>query len=110
MNRGDNPLVRAVGRLPAKVHAKLLIAFVGTTVLVVAVGILGLRVLGQSNDRVGTLGALQERSSAYGRIQSATSDVRLLLPENVDPEFYKVSPGGNPAGFGSLVAVDLAVE
>ena len=61
MSRGDNPLVRAVGRLPAKVHTKLLIAFVGTAVLVVAVGLLGLRVLGQSNDSVGTLGALQER-------------------------------------------------
>ncbi len=70
MSRGDNPLVRAVGRLPAKVHTKLLIAFVGTTVLVVAVGVLGLRVLGQSNDRVGTLGALQERASAYGKLQS----------------------------------------
>ena len=30
LSRGDDPLVRAVGRLPAKVHTKLLIAFVGT--------------------------------------------------------------------------------
>jgi signal transduction histidine kinase len=111
MNRGDNPLVRAVGRLPAKVHAKLLIAFVGTTVLVIAVGIFGLLVLGQSNDRVGTLGALQERSSAYGKVQSATSHVRLLLPENVDSEFYTANPGGYPTRRGtSDLAVDLAVE
>jgi signal transduction histidine kinase len=111
MNRSDNPLVRAVGRLPAKVHAKLLVAFVGTTVLVVAVGILGLRVLGLSNDRVGTLGALQERSSAYGKVQSATSHVRLLLSENVDREFYTINPGGRPTRRGiSAVAVDLAVE
>ena len=96
MSRGDNPLVRAVGRLPARVHTKLLIAFVGTTALVVAVGLLGLRVLGQSNDSVGTLGALQERSSAYGKLQSQTLDVRLLLAENVDSEFYKVNSGGLP--------------
>jgi hypothetical protein len=38
LSRGDNPLVRAVGGLPAKVHTKLLIAFVGTALLLVAVG------------------------------------------------------------------------
>ena len=111
MSRGDNPLVRAVGRLPAKVHTKLLIAFVGTTALVVAVGVLGLRVLGQSNDSVGTLGALQERSSAYGKLQSQTLDVRLLLAENVDSEFYKVNSGGLPTDREtSEVAIDLAID
>jgi signal transduction histidine kinase len=102
--------VRAVGRLPAKVHTKLLVAFVGTAVLVVAVGVLGLRVLGQSNDRVGTLGALQERASAYAELRRDTAQVRLLLAENVDPAFYQVWPRGFPTGRGaSAVAVDLAV-
>ncbi len=111
LSRGDNPVARAVGRLPAKVHTKLLIAFVGTVVLVVVVGVLGLTVLGQSNDRVGALGALQERAFAYGRLQSDTSHVRQLLPENVGPDFYKVNPGGFPRGRGtSSVAVDQAVE
>ena len=70
LSRGDNVAVRAVGRLPAKVHTKLLIAFVGTAVLVVAVGVLGLRVLAQSNDRVAALGALQERAAAYGELRA----------------------------------------
>ena len=111
LSRGDNPLVRAVGRLPAKVHTKLLIAFVGTAVLVVAVGLLGLRVLGQSNDRVGSLGALQKRAIAYGKLQSAAFHVRLLLAENVSPDFYKINPGGLLAGRGATgrVAVDQAV-
>ena len=52
LSPADNPLVRAVGRLPAGVHAKLLVAFVGTALLVVALGVLGLRLLGQSNERV----------------------------------------------------------
>ena len=91
MSRGDNPLVRAVGRLPAKVHTKLLIAFVGTTALVVAVGVLGLRVLGQSNDRVGGLGALQKRASAYGKLQSDAFNVRVLLAENVAADFYRLN-------------------
>jgi signal transduction histidine kinase len=107
----ENPLVRAVGRLPVRVHTKLLVAFVGTAVLVVAVGLLGLRVLGKSNDRAGKLGALQQRAFAYGKLQSDTSIVRLFLAENVAGGFYEVNPGGFATGRGaSIVAVDLAVE
>ena len=80
---GDNAVARAVGRLPATVHVKLLIAFVGTAVLVVAIGLLGLRVLGQSNDRAERLGALQKRAFSYGKLQSDAYQVRLLLAENV---------------------------
>jgi signal transduction histidine kinase len=107
----DNAVVRAVGRLPARVHTKLLIAFVGTAVVVVAVGLLGLRVLGQSNDRVGTLGVLQERAVAYGKLESDTRSIRLLLVENPGPDFYKVNPGIVPIGRGtSDVAIDQAVR
>jgi signal transduction histidine kinase len=110
LSRGDNVAVRAVGRLPAKVHTKLLIAFVGTAVLVVAVGVLGLRVLAQSNDRVAALGALQERAAAYGELQSDTRQIRLLLAENPDPDFYTVWPRGLPRGrTASAVAIDLHV-
>jgi signal transduction histidine kinase len=111
LSRGDNPLVRAVGRLPAKVHTKLLIAFVGTAVLLVAVGALGLRVLAQSDDRVGSLGPLQERAAAYGKLQSDTTHIRLLLAENVDPAFYEVWPGALPQGLAGKgrVAVDQAL-
>jgi signal transduction histidine kinase len=110
LSRGDNAAVRAVGRLPAKVHTKLLIAFVGTAVLVVAVGMLGLRVLAQSNDRVAALGALQERAAAYGELQSDTRQIRLLLAENPGRDFYTVWPRGLPRGRGaSAVAIDLAV-
>jgi signal transduction histidine kinase len=110
LSRGDNAAVRAVGRLPARVHTKLLIAFVGTAVLVVAVGMLGLRVLAQSNNRVAALGALQERAAAYGELQSDTRQIRLLLAENPDRDFYTVWPRGLPRGRGaSAVAIDLAV-
>jgi signal transduction histidine kinase len=110
LSRGDNAVVRAVGRFPAKVHTKLLTAFVGTAVLVVAVGVLGLRVLAQSNDRVAALGALQERAAAYGELQSDTRQIRLLLAENPGRDFYTVWPRGLPRGReASAVAVDLAV-
>jgi signal transduction histidine kinase len=110
LSRGDNVAVRAVGRLPAKVHTKLLVAFVGTALLVVAMGVLGLRVLAQSNHRVADLGALQERAAAYGELQSETRQIRLLLAENPSQDFYTVWPRGLPRGReASAVAIDLAV-
>jgi signal transduction histidine kinase len=107
----DNAFVRGVGRLPAKVHTKLLIAFVGTAALVVAVGLLGLRVLGQSNERAARLGALQERALAYGRLESDTRAIRFLLSENPGPGFYLGNPEIVPVGRDkSDVAIDQAVR
>jgi signal transduction histidine kinase len=109
LSRGYDPLVRAIGRLPAKVHTKLLIAFLGTSVLLVTVGLLGQRVLGQSNDRVGSLGALQERAFAYGQLQRDAWHVRALLAQNVGDDFYEVWPGADPGDAADPVAVDLLV-
>jgi signal transduction histidine kinase len=103
----DNAFVRTVGRIPTKVHIKLLIAFLGTAVLVVAIGVLGLRVLAQSNDRVVALGALQERAAAYSELQSDTRHIRLLLAENPGRDFFEVWPIGSPRR--PAVAVDRAV-
>jgi signal transduction histidine kinase len=111
LSPADNPLVRAVGRLPAGVHAKLLVAFVGTALLVVVVGVLGLRLLGQSNERVETLGTLQERAFAYGKLRSDAGHVRGLLAENVGSDYYKVFPAEatkQDASTGSL-RIDKAI-
>jgi signal transduction histidine kinase len=109
MSPGDYRLVRTVGRLPARVHTKLLIAFVGTAVLLVAVGALGLRVLAQSDDRVSELGPLQERAAAYGKLQSDTSNVRNLLAENLgrNSDYFVVWP--DESALGVRVAVDQAI-
>ena len=105
----DSALVRGVGRVPARVHTKLLIAFVGTALLVVAVGLLGLRVLGQSNERVGRLGALQERANAFGKLESETRSIRLLLWENPGSEFFRTNPSILPIGRErNEIAIDQA--
>jgi signal transduction histidine kinase len=65
----DNPLVRAIGRLPATVQRKLLIALALVAVLLVAVGLLGLGALNASNDRVNTLGLLPPRVASYGELK-----------------------------------------
>jgi hypothetical protein len=76
---GDNWLVHAVARVPANVRTKLLVAFLGIAALLVVVGVLGLRFLGQANGRVERLGTLQERSAAYDTIQTEATLLRQLL-------------------------------
>ena len=97
----DNPLVRSVGRIPAGVHAKLLVAFGGIALLVVVLGALGLRLLGQSNERVVTLGTLQQRAFAYGKLQSDARHVRTLWAQNVGGDYYTVFPDLNKEDFGA---------
>jgi signal transduction histidine kinase len=95
LSPADNQLVRAVGRMPAGVHVKLLVAFVGTALLVVVLGVLGLRLLGQSNERMETLGTLQPRAFAYAKLGSDATNVRGLLSQRVDGDFKKVFPNEN---------------
>jgi signal transduction histidine kinase len=90
LSPADNPLVRAVGRVPAGVHVKLLVAFVGTALLVVVLGALGLRLIGQSNERVETLGTLQVRAFAYGKLRSDAGNIRGLLSQRVGGDFFEV--------------------
>jgi signal transduction histidine kinase len=105
----DNPLVRAVGRVPAGVHAKLLVAFVGTALLVVVLGVLGLRLLGEANRRVETLGTLQVRAFAYGKLRSDAGHVRVLLAQNVGGDFYRVFEENTRAVGDGGLAIDQAV-
>jgi signal transduction histidine kinase len=110
LSRGYDPVVEAVGRVPATVHTKLLIAFVGTSVLLVAVGLLGLRVLGQSNDRVGSLGPLQERAVGYARLQQDAKHLRELLAANAGRAFSEVWPGAPKTNSGKkAISIDMAV-
>jgi signal transduction histidine kinase len=105
LSRAD-PLVRTVARLPVNVRTKLLIAFVGTSLLLVAVGLLGQIVLGQSNDRVGSLGALARRASAYGQLQRDAKHVQELLSANAGADFCFV--WDSPDCKSELVVDELA--
>jgi signal transduction histidine kinase len=77
--RGDNAVVRAVGQVPVTVRTKLLVAFAVIAALLVAVGVLGLRVLGQSNARVVSLGTLQRRAATYQTLQTQAQQLRQML-------------------------------
>jgi signal transduction histidine kinase len=117
LSPAHNPLVRAVGRVPAGVHVKLLVAFVGTALLVVVVGVLGLRLLGQSNERVATLGTLQVRAAAYAQLRSDAGQIRGLLSQTIDRPFKSVFPVENKVDLGkkgrravNQAALSVAIE
>ncbi len=77
--QADNPVVRAVGRVPVTLRTKLLVAFAVIAALLIAVGVLGVRVLGQSNARVVSLGTLQLRSGTYLSLQTQARQLRQML-------------------------------
>jgi signal transduction histidine kinase len=75
----EGRLVRAVAGVPAKVRTKLLVAFLVIAALLVLVGVLGLRFLGQANARVEGLGTLQLRASQYRGLEASATDLRQAL-------------------------------
>jgi signal transduction histidine kinase len=77
--RADNPLVRAVARLPAKLRTKLLASFLAIAALLVLVSLLGVRVLGQSNSRSERLKTLQAHQAGYQAIDAQATIVRDIL-------------------------------
>jgi signal transduction histidine kinase len=88
-----NPLVRAVARIPTTVLHKLLVAFAIVVFLLVAVGVLGIGVLSQSNDRVATLGLLPQRVASYKQLRDESD----LLSQQLARRHFLVS-GCNNSG------------
>jgi signal transduction histidine kinase/HAMP domain-containing protein len=66
-------LPRIVARVPTKVHAKLLIAFLAITVLLIALGAVGLQALNDTNRRAKDLVELQRKIAAYRQLQHDTT-------------------------------------
>jgi signal transduction histidine kinase len=81
----DNPLVRAVGRVPLPIQAKFLVPSLATVLLLVILGVLGLRVIGESNDRVVALGQLQQRGTTYRELQAESVEILGLLNNAKSP-------------------------
>jgi signal transduction histidine kinase len=77
--RADNPVVRAVAKVPAKLRTKLLASFLAIAALLVLVALLGVRVLGQSNSRSERLKTLQTHAAAYVALNTQATTVRDIL-------------------------------
>jgi len=113
--QADNRLVRAVGRVPFTLRTKLLVAFAGIVALLVVVAVLGLRVLGQSNSRVESLGTLQRRAATYQALQTQAQQLRELLSlraAGADPSYNSYSGRSLVARFSGLdwILVDKGIE
>ena len=113
MRRADDPVTRAVGRLPARVQTKLLIAFVAIVGLLVVLVLLSVQVLGASNARVGALGELQQRATKYRELQTDAAQLRLMLTVRAGGSDIKVWIGADPSSAPSgavLLALDQTIE
>src|SRR6059036_4222618 len=80
-------LPRLVARIPAAVHTKLLVAFLIIVGLLIALGAVGLEVLGEVNRRAEDLVQLQRKIAAYRQLQHDTTgqlysvSAALLVPD-----------------------------
>jgi signal transduction histidine kinase/CheY-like chemotaxis protein len=77
--RPVNWLSRLVARIPARIRTKFLVSLAVMVVVLVIVGGLGLRVLGESNARFGTLATLQQKAATYGALQDQNSRLKELV-------------------------------
>jgi signal transduction histidine kinase len=59
-----------VAGIPAPIHAKLLVAFLAIAALFIALGVVGLQVLGAANDRSVDLGSLERKMAAERQLQT----------------------------------------
>jgi signal transduction histidine kinase len=91
----DNPVVRAVARLPAKLRTKLLASFLAIAALLVLVSLLGVRVLGQSNSRSERLKVFQIHQADYQTLEGQATIVRDILALCAGgSEAFKFTNGG----------------
>ena len=68
-----DPIVRRLARLPAPIQTKLLTALGVLAALLIALGVIGLVVLGQANARAERLVDLQLRTAAYADLRLVTT-------------------------------------
>jgi signal transduction histidine kinase len=93
--------------LRASLRTRLVIAFVGMVALLVVLGVLGLRVLSDSNDRVEVLGALQLRATTYRELETEAGQVRLLLGLRAGGGDLAVWLGGTPSSAPGGTTLDF---
>ena len=87
----DNPLVRAVGRIPLPLRTKLLAGFAVVGALLALVAVLGLVALGQSNSRGTELRKLQQQAVLEENL--LTDTIRLAQALQQDPPDFQDGPG-----------------
>jgi len=93
--------------LRTSLRRQLVAAFVGMVALLVVLGVLGLRVLSESNDRVEAMGALQTRSTAYRDLATQANQVRLLFGLRAGGGDLAIWLGGTPGSAPGGTTLDF---
>lgn len=100
-----NALVRLVACTPLSIRAKLLIAFLGSTLLLAGLALSGLSALEQTNTRTQTLIRDQDRFSFYSELYGALSDLQIIaLTASIHPDLTKERTEGFRQDAGILVS------
>src|SRR6476620_4222489 len=81
----DNPLVRAVARVPLPIRAKQLFGTLVVAALMALVAVLGLVALGQSNSRGTELRKLQQQGVYEQLLLTDATQLRQLLDVRLGP-------------------------
>jgi signal transduction histidine kinase len=97
LQRSLDRLGHVVERLPGKLRTKLLVAFLASAALLVALSFVGLRLLGQSNDRTERLGQLEQRVGGYQQLEANAAAFRQLLALCVGGKNWSVWINGGQA-------------
>jgi signal transduction histidine kinase/DNA-binding response OmpR family regulator/HPt (histidine-containing phosphotransfer) domain-containing protein len=104
----DNPVVRAVARLPAKLRTKLLAAFLIVVVLLVVVALLGLRELGQTNSRAQSIRTFQTQTAAYQNLAMHAGAFGDLVAPCASATSGLVIPGKNGCPIDRTLRITFA--
>jgi signal transduction histidine kinase len=94
----ENPLARIVARVPVRIRTKLLAAFAAMVLLLLGVGVLGQRVLSQSNDRLEALARLQKNLTVYRLLQNDNIALQQVVGSRV---------GGDVEAFAGQLATPM---
>jgi len=100
----DNALVRAIGRIPLPLGAKLLIGFGLVAALLALVVVLGLIALGRSNARGSQLRALQQQTAYEQVLLSDTKQLNSLVTQ------HQRDSGNGPLNRQSRVTLDESIQ
>jgi signal transduction histidine kinase len=105
----ENPLVRAVGRIPLPLRAKLLIGFALVAGLLALSAGLGLVALNQSNSRGEQLKRLQQ-TAAYAQLLAADANQLIALVGQRGGGGTLAGSGSTGNGSGGGIAYDTALD
>src|SRR5436190_13666708 len=106
----DNPLVRAVARVPLPIRAKQLVGTFAVAALLALVAVVGLGALGQSNSRGTELRRLQQQGGYEQLLLTDATQLKQLLDYRGGPDSNQGVSASYQLGFFSAFDQQVGFE